>query len=38
MSGKLNVTIGTTETEVQLVQDQTTTIETADKSFLPVKK
>ena len=38
MSGKLNVTIGTTETEVQLVQDQTTTIETADKSYLPVKK
>ena len=38
MSGKLNVTIGTTETEVQLVQDQSTTIETADKSYLPVKK
>jgi len=32
------VTIGTTETEVQLVQDQSTTIETADKSFLPPKK
>jgi len=38
MSGKLNVTIGTTETEVQLVQDQSTTIETADKSYLPAKK
>ena len=38
MSGKLNVTIGTTETEVQLVQDQTTTLETSDKSYLPVKK
>ena len=38
MSGKLNVTIGTTETEVQLVQDQTTTLETSDKSYLPAKK
>ncbi len=38
MSGKLNVTIGTTETEVQLVQDQTTTIETRDATFLPMKK
>lgn len=38
MKGKLNVTIGTTETEVELIQDQTTTLETSDKSFLPAKK
>ena len=37
MAGELDVTIGTTETKVQLNQTQTTTIETSDKSYLPVK-
>jgi hypothetical protein len=38
MTGKLNVSIGTTETEVELYQTQATSIESAEKSLLPAKK
>jgi hypothetical protein len=39
MRGNLNVTIGTTETDVELFQEQTTTIESqTDKSYVPAKK
>jgi len=35
ISGELTVTIGGTDTKVELSQEQTTTIETSDKSLLP---
>ena len=38
MRGTLNVTIGTTDTMVELQQDQKTTTRTGDESFLPEKK
>jgi hypothetical protein len=38
MKGNLNVTIGGTDTTIDLNQEQTTTVKTADKSFLPEKK
>lgn len=38
MRGTLNVTIGTTDTMVELQQDQKTTTRTGEKSFLPEKK
>ena len=38
MTGQLTVAIGTTETVVNLNQTQTTTVLTADKSFVPEKK
>ena len=38
MTGSLTVAIGTTETVVNLNQTQTTTVMTADKSFVPEKK
>lgn len=38
MRGSLNVTIGTTDTMVELQQDQKTTTRIGDKSFLPEKK
>jgi Family of unknown function (DUF6263) len=38
MSGSLQLDIGGTTTEVNLTQDQTTTVKTSDKSFVPEKK
>lgn len=38
MKGNLNVAIGGTDTTIDLNQEQTTTVKTADKSFLPEKK
>jgi hypothetical protein len=37
MKGNLNVTIGGTDTTIELFQEQTTTVEMADTSFLPKK-
>lgn len=37
MNGTLVVAIGTTETSVQLLQTQTTTVESSDTSYLPKK-
>ena len=37
MNGNLVVAIGTTETTVTLYQTQTTTVDTADTSYLPKK-
>jgi hypothetical protein len=36
LKGELTVTIGQTDTKVELSQEQTTTIETSDKSLMPV--
>lgn len=38
MTGTLTLDIGGTTTEVNLTQDQTTEVKTADKSFVPEKK
>jgi len=38
LKGTLDVTIGGTDTKVELYQEQTTGVKTADKSFLPEKK
>lgn len=38
LKGTLNVSIGGTDTNVELYQEQTTTVKTSDKSFLPEKK
>ena len=38
MEGELDVTIGTADTKVKLYQDQKNELDTADTSFLPVKK
>jgi hypothetical protein len=38
MKGELTVTIGMTDTKVELLQTQTTKINTSDTSLLPVKK
>lgn len=38
LKGNLNVTIGGTDTNVELFQEQTTTVKTSDKSFIPEKK
>ena len=35
LKGQLNVTVGGTDTTVDLYQEQTTTVNTSDKSFIP---
>ena len=38
MEGEIDVTIGTADAKVKLYQDQKTELDTADTSFIPVKK